>query len=551
MMPDPLSERYEDLLDGTYDCVDRIVLNAYFQLAQTGGGFRVWWRRLFGTDENLDDTHVMRFAARFARRVHAWAEKHDIPVLSAKSGERKHRKVEHYLPLDRDFRGIFCIMVGRAPAPLIRVRRFGEGGIDVGRKNPQPYANYYHFHLMDPEWGHVIVRFCPHPPFFANVILNGHEYVARQATKQMIPFRQEGNCFTCAADLAGLGAIADTMSAPSAVGRLVQVGERWLYSACLRFALPLEDQQRSGFRYTYSVYQAECCRNLLLHHGRHLDVILNDVIDHTRPHLDFKTLKTIFGRKRRSYFRYSPHRNPPRYEVVVERPDYDLTVFKIHFGRLTVKLYSKGECVLRAEAIAHNTKDLRCGCGIDRFPDIVSALQALLDRFLSVLRSLDACFVDAHTLDVLPLPSTVGSVRVGGVDLNKRRMQAVMEALLPLAVKPRGFQASDLAARVAELLGSEGQSYGPRQAAYDLKKLRAKGLIHKIDHSRRYEAPPEGLRQMAAMIVLRTKVLRPLLANAGKLSTAPGGKHLDVLNEHYKVIQRDCQKLFELLGIAA
>ena len=550
-MPDPLSERYEDLLDGTYDCVDRLVLNAYFPLAQSGGGFRTWWRQLFGTDENLDDTHVMRFAARFARRVYAWSDKHDIPVLGTKSGERKHKKVEDYLPSDPDFRGLFCIVVGRAPAPLWQVRRFGEGGIDVRRKEPQPYANWYHFHIMDPEWGHVIVRFCPHPPFFANVILNGHEYVARQAAKQMIPFRQEGNCFTCAADLAGLGAIADTMSAPSAVGRLVQVGERWLYSACLCFALSLEEQERSGFRYKYSVYQAEYCRNLLFHHGRHLEVILNDVIDHTRRHLDFKTLKTIFGRKRRSYFRHSPHRNPPRYEVVVERPDYDLTVFKIHFGRLTVKLYSKGECVLRAEAIAHNTKDLRCGCRIDRFPDIVSALQALLDRFLSVLRGLDACFVDAQTLDLLPQSSTFGSVRVGGVDLNKRRMQAVMEALLPLAVKPRGFQASDLAVRVAELLGSEGQSYGPRQAAYDLKKLRAKGLVHKIDRSRRYEAPSEGLRQMAAMIVLRTKVLRPLLANAGKLSTAPGRTHPDRLNEHYKTIQRDIQKLFEFIGIAA
>ena len=550
MMPDPLSERYEDLLDGTYDCVDRIVLNAYFELAQSGGGFRVWWRRLFGTDENLDDTHVMRFAARFARRVHAWAEKHDIPVLGAKAGERKHKKVEDYLPLDSDSRGIFCIVVGRAPAPLRQVQRSGKGGINVARKAPLPYANFYHFHLMDPEWGHVIVRFCPHPPFHANVILNGHEYVARQAVKQMIPFRQEGNCFTCVADLAGLGAIADTMSAPSAVGRLVQVGERWLYSACLCFALSLEEQERSGFRYKYSVYQAEYCRNLLFHHGRHLEVILNDVIDHTRRHLDLKTLKTIFGRKRRPYFRHSD-RNPPRFEVVVERPDYDLTVFKIHFGRLTVKLYSKGECVLRAEAIAHNTKDLRCGCGIDKFPDIVSALQAMLDRFLSVLRCLDACFVDADTLDALPLASTFGSVRVGGVDLNKRRMQAVMEALIPLAVKPRGFQASELAVRVAELLGPEGQSYGPRQAAYDLKKLRAKGLIHKIDRSRRYEAPAEGLRQMAAMIVLRTKVLRPLLANAGKLSTAPAGKHPDVFNEHYKLIQRNTQKLFELLGIAA
>ena len=30
-MPDSLSDRYADLLTGSYDCVDRIVLNAYFR----------------------------------------------------------------------------------------------------------------------------------------------------------------------------------------------------------------------------------------------------------------------------------------------------------------------------------------------------------------------------------------------------------------------------------------------------------------------------------------------------------------------------------------
>ena len=39
---DELTERYGDLLTGRYDCVDRIVLNAYFSLGHNPGGFRVW-----------------------------------------------------------------------------------------------------------------------------------------------------------------------------------------------------------------------------------------------------------------------------------------------------------------------------------------------------------------------------------------------------------------------------------------------------------------------------------------------------------------------------
>ena len=39
---DELSSYYAELLEGTYDCVDRIVLNAYFKMGQTGGGLRTW-----------------------------------------------------------------------------------------------------------------------------------------------------------------------------------------------------------------------------------------------------------------------------------------------------------------------------------------------------------------------------------------------------------------------------------------------------------------------------------------------------------------------------
>ena len=48
-MADQVSELYTDFLEGGYDCVDRIVWNAYFGMGQTPGGFRVWWRELYGS----------------------------------------------------------------------------------------------------------------------------------------------------------------------------------------------------------------------------------------------------------------------------------------------------------------------------------------------------------------------------------------------------------------------------------------------------------------------------------------------------------------------
>ena len=68
MSSDEFSLRYSDLVTGSYDCVDRIVLNAFFPLGHNPGGFRTWWRRWHGdSDAELDNTQLMRLAAGGSR----------------------------------------------------------------------------------------------------------------------------------------------------------------------------------------------------------------------------------------------------------------------------------------------------------------------------------------------------------------------------------------------------------------------------------------------------------------------------------------------------
>jgi hypothetical protein len=174
IMMDMLSTRYADFLDSTYECVDRIVLNAYFQLGQRPAGFRVWWRSLRGSDEDLDNAHLMRLAGRFARRLRAHALAHQIPVIDCKAAERKYEIANQYLPSDPNFVGVFVILVARAPAPIWDVQR-SKGGKIVQIERKIGFVNHYYFHLFDPDWGHVTIRMSGHPPFGAQVILNGHE----------------------------------------------------------------------------------------------------------------------------------------------------------------------------------------------------------------------------------------------------------------------------------------------------------------------------------------------------------------------------------------
>src|SRR4029077_3623643 len=388
---DTLNSAYAELLDGRYDCVDRIILNAYFSMGCSPGGFRTWWRALFGSDDNLDNTHLMRLAGRFSRRVRGWAKSNGVPVIDCPTGERKHQIAAEHLPKDPKQTGIFLILVGRAPAPVWDIRRFGQGGIDLRRKKSSPYVNHYFFHIWDKEWGHITIRMCGHPPFGALVMLNGHEYVAQQADRKGLRYRKEDNCFTELANAPGLQQVADTLRLGGATGRLAEVCERWLY-CCLCFALDSDDQQRTGFRYALSIYQMEYSRNFLFKSGREMEQIFEGLIDRTRATLDIKTIKTILGCKQRPQ-----QRSKNRWEITVETPEYGLTVFKIRTKVLTLKLYSKGERVLRCEIVLHNARELQLGNSLGRWPNLVGHLQGVLTRFLEVLQCVDSAAIDDGT----------------------------------------------------------------------------------------------------------------------------------------------------------
>ena len=101
----------------------------------------------------------------------------------------------------------------------------------------------------------------------------------------------------------------------------------------------------------------------------------------------------------------------------------------------------------------------------------------------------------------------------------------------------------------SQLLFSGARSKSRSVTANDQKKLRGKGLVRKTSkHSRRYEPTKDGLRAMAALTVLRDKVIVPLLANNGNLNR---GRSRTDLDRRYKAVQRQMQSLFKYLGLAA
>ena len=228
ILMDVLTEQYPELIDGSYDCVDRIVWNAYFPAGQYPAGFRTWWRALQGSDEKLDTAHLMQMAGRFSRRLRAFAQAQNLPVVDCRPGDKKFQIAQRYLANHNGKPGLFLILVSKARCPVWDVVTSKAGKIvEIQRKHPMPFVNHYSFHIWDADWGHITIKMSGHPPFGAQIILNGHEYVAQAARRANIDFRKEGNCFVHTPDGAGLAKVADTLSQqpqPAVSQRQAEVG---------------------------------------------------------------------------------------------------------------------------------------------------------------------------------------------------------------------------------------------------------------------------------------------------------------------------------------
>ena len=326
--------------------------------------------------------------------------------------------------------------------------------------------------------------------------------------------------------------------------------ERWLYSSALCFGLTREEQQRSGFQYQYSVFQLELSRNLLFHRGTTMEEVYQKLIDRTRAPLALEQLKTIFG------FRYRPHVNlkrgglEPAVVKAVQAHGYDLTVFKVQWGNLTLKIYDKGGRVLRVEVVVHNAKELRCGKVLEKLPVLLERMRGMLVRFLNTVQVAHVSFLDQGAFERWSEPTQRGTRRLAGIDLNKVRNRHVVDAVVGLATQPDGFTLGELAQNVCARSGWSPRKYSVRQAAYDLAKLSGKKLVQRRHQSRRYLSEPSGVRTMCAYLLVREQVIKPLLAGVNhRLGRPP--KIVAPLDQHYLRLRQEMEATFETLGLTA
>jgi len=136
------------------------------------------------------------------------------------------------------------------------------------------------------------------------------------------------------------------------------------------------------------------------------------------------------------------------------------------------------------------------------------------------------------------------------LDQHKARNRMVIAALGGLATRPEGFTTADLAEAVRGRTGWDPAQYPARRAAYDLAKVRGKGLVERVRGRQRYECRPEQLRVLCGYVASREQVVKPVLAGLAHQELPPPLPKLSAIDQHYLTLRAELQRTCHTLGLA-
>ena len=142
---------------------------------------------------------------------------------------------------------------------------------------------------------------------------------------------------------------------------------------------------------------------------------------------------------------------------------------------------------------------------------------------------------------------TDDGTRTAGLRLGDRRAQGLLQTLLVFRLLPNGFLNRDLRGLLAGLLGRGPDQISAGQVSYDLRRLRAHGLIARVPRSHRYRVTDLGLHHAMLITHLHTRVLQPGLAHL----TDPKPPVPTALRTAARNYQRALNQLDQEAGLAA
>jgi len=496
-------EHHKDNIQFGYRCFDRILLNGLiqpFQQPERVLGFFNTYRE----GKRVTKRTLTEIADQFRYWLQNRSQKWGAPILDAPEGDddenRRNKFVEQYFQ-DAKPNQVVAILKAREPARILVA--IGDKGNDSPHlEYKQRWVNQYNFYVNDPHWGRMFVRMCPYFPFSARVCLNQHHWLAIRMREEEIDFQQCTNAFLRCSDPARLQQLADSLTTQD----LLQCGQKWLAA----FTPFITDRERkhAGCQHRLFFSQVEYCDNLIFHRRAAVDELTQRLLDLNRNIGQPKKITTIFGRKVSKEYK-------GKLQTVIEDLDLPNPVIRSHYGHGFAKQYVRDDRVLRTEPATNNVYDYGVNKDVKNLPQLRERMSGIVDNYHNVQQDILETFIDRGQLRKLAEPTILpGGRRIPGLKLDHPRQLAVMHSLVRFANIAAGgkFTTADLYLPALDALGVNGSQYSLASFRYDLSKLRAKRLVEKIPHSRRYRLVGKGYSICVAFLKLFEKIYAPLTA---------------------------------------
>jgi hypothetical protein len=494
------------------ESIDRMYLNLYQPRLQHGGGIAAFFVGHRGY-RFASSALMAPMTEAFAADIHHYVAAHGLELVHFRKGQRKDDITRRYLAAAQRAAGPQALVreqvlyVGRAQEKNTVFRTVKRTNPVTGKTFPwlvrdTAIVNQFYFYGVDDDFGPFCMKFSGYFPYTGRLIINGNEYAKRQAAKAGIAFTALDNAFAAVSDPAAVQAICDGLTGE----RIEALADKWLARLPHPFTI---DDITAGYTYRLSMLQMEFSLTQMLDRplsGRiFFEQMIRDNLDIGRP----DKVSLTFDRK---LIRTGPRATPGRFRTRILTDGVDPSVH-VDYKHSTIKQYFKEGKALRTETTINDPRDFGLAKGLSHLPDLAQIGFTANRRLLDVQRiSHDPADGIAALTTINDPITTPAGTRIAGMRLTDHRVQALLAAICVFRLLPHGFTNRDLRHHLAPLLGLHPDDMTSGQIGYDLRRLRAHGIITRIPHTHRYQTTPGGTRHALFLTRLTQRFLIPGLA---------------------------------------
>jgi hypothetical protein len=530
---------FERFLVFVYHCFDRIVIQGYLPLLTRPEHVVHFFRDVHGQYPITPEVLAQRTLA-YRGWVQAYARNHKVPIQSPEKGTSKESYVRSHLERmeRRHQHGVYFIIPSMEIASTFSSRRpkFPTDDPDyrILRRGPSRFLHYY-FYIRDPVIGPLAMCVGTYLPFQTTYYLNGHNFIEIELRRQGVTFRKDDNAFLAVSDPEALQAAADRLSASIIEKRL----NYWTWLLGPKFSE--KDRRAVNLNRAYSINQIEYCRNFIFKRNFPIHKLFEHSCEMGLFRLAADKVALIFGVRVSRRIRGKLH-------SVLEKLDHGHHVLRIYCKSLVGRLYEKFSTFLRVEVCVNRMKDLGLNKGLQNLDCLRKKLVAITDRFAGFEAQSMNVHVDFPLFQKIALPIVSGKTKIAGIKIHDTRMIRLMEVLLRGGTQLNGWRSADIHQAILTSFGLTADSYTLNQLRYDLRKMKAHGLLQRQGRRYRYRLTDQGSKVALMFVLFHKRVCGPL---ANSLfhhrpddSLQPGTK----IEKAYHQADRAIARVIELLA---